>query len=971
MKKVLIASLIACAGLAVAVPQTLLADDRAAAPQQAGGLDLKAPLPTDERVVAGVLPNGLSYQVVRHANPPGRAVMYIHVSSGSLNETDKQRGLAHYLEHMAFNGSENFPPGTVVDFFQSMGLTFGQHQNAFTSFEQTTYILAFPDTKPETLERGMRFFADVAQRLTLTPKEIDEERQIILEEKRTRASGRQRMQEKVLERLVPGSLIGQRLPIGTEESILGVQREDFLDYYSRWYVPSNMTVMVVADTEPREVVDQITKAFSGGERKPKPVDNDAKVAPSEGTRAIVATDPEQTRVEVEIVRVWPRQSPTVTVADFRRDLVQGLGSGAFNRRIGAKLAAGGTSYTSASGALSSLFNTAMVSQVSAQGEPSKWKDMLREVGEDLQRARLHGFTDREIQDVKAEILSGAEEAVERESTAPARALIGQMNNAVASGDALMSARQELELLRKVLPTITRDEVAQAFTRYFDPSAVTFVVQGPSDFPGGVPTESEVVELGRKAVDVKPAADSESDRPASLMAKAPTPGKVAVTEEHAATGFVSGWLENGVRFHQRTMDYKKDVVMVTITLAAGQIQETAETRGVSDVAALAWGQPATRSLSSTNVRDLMTGKKADVGGGVGMDAATLRISGSPRDIEQGFQLAHLLLTEPKVEPAAFTRWKTRQLQAISERKKVVEGVFQEALAATVFPASETRLQPLTEEQVGRLTPEAGQAWLERAARAAPIEVSVVGDLPRERALELVATYLGSLPPRERIGDKTLDELRALKKEAGPRRIERTVATQTDKALVACGFYGADLDQVTERRDLLVASRVLSTRMLKKLREAEQLAYSPGASFSPGAPFPGFGVFVMATPTKPDKADRLVEAAGEIYAEFAKDGPTEEEMATVRKQMANKLDEDMREPSFWLGQSDSMTYRGTRLDDAVAAPEYYQNVTAEQVKRTFAKYYTPANVMNVIVRPAPSAAPAQKADAGGDKPAPAKP
>ena len=186
---------------------------------EAAALDLNAPLPTDPRLVQGVLDNGLSYIVMKHSNPPGRANMYIHVSSGSLNEKDNQRGIAHFLEHMAFNGSTNFPPGSVVDFFQSMGLTFGQHQNAFTSFDQTTYILSFPDTKPETLDKGMRFFGDVAGRLLLTQEEIEKERQVIMEEKRTRLGAQQRVQEYMLERMIPGSLIGQRLPIGVEDTL--------------------------------------------------------------------------------------------------------------------------------------------------------------------------------------------------------------------------------------------------------------------------------------------------------------------------------------------------------------------------------------------------------------------------------------------------------------------------------------------------------------------------------------------------------------------------------------------------------------------------------------------------------------------------------------------------------------------------------------------------------------------------------
>jgi zinc protease len=204
------------------------------------------PLPTDSTLVTGELENGLRYIVRKHDNPPGRAVMWVHIHSGSLNETERQRGIAHYLEHMAFNGSTNFKPGSLVPFFQSLGMTFGRDQNAFTNFDQTTYQLSLPDTKPETLAKGMTFFSDVVSGLSLLPAEVDAERQIILEERRRGLSGRQRVSDYVQERIAPGSLWAVRDPIGTEETIKAVNQADFKDYYGKWYGASNATLIVTS-----------------------------------------------------------------------------------------------------------------------------------------------------------------------------------------------------------------------------------------------------------------------------------------------------------------------------------------------------------------------------------------------------------------------------------------------------------------------------------------------------------------------------------------------------------------------------------------------------------------------------------------------------------------------------------------------------------------------------------------------------
>src|SRR3990172_8765771 len=305
------------------------------------------PLPTPPALVRGALENGLTYIIRKHGNPPGRVSIWLHIASGSLNETEATRGLAHYLEHMAFNGSANFPPGSLVPFFQSLGMSFGRDQNAFTSFEQTTYQLTLPDTRPETIDKGLLYLADVAMRLSLIPSEIESERQIILEEKRTRAGARQRVEEYIYERFAPETTFGRRLPIGTDETIKAVTPKDFQEYYSRWYVPSNITLIAVCDCEPALLTGLIQRHFAAGPKVPRPADRGAGVKPQTTTRAIVATDPELIQAELSIVRVEPARAPTTTVEQYRHNLIESIGTWVFNRRMGAELAAGKVSFLNA------------------------------------------------------------------------------------------------------------------------------------------------------------------------------------------------------------------------------------------------------------------------------------------------------------------------------------------------------------------------------------------------------------------------------------------------------------------------------------------------------------------------------------------------------------------------------------------------------------------------------------------------
>ncbi len=927
-------------------------------------LTFAQPLPTDPAIVPGVLDNGLKYIVRKHAKPEGRAVIWIHIHSGSLNETEPQRGLAHYLEHMAFNGSENFPPGSVVPLFQSLGMTFGRDQNAFTSFDQTTYQLSLPNTKPETLDKGFTFFSDVLTKLTLNPAEIDAERGIIQEERRRSLSGRQRTSYYVLERMAPGSLFGQRITIGTEQTIASVQQQDFKDYYSKWYTPSNATLMVVADAEPQEIIKIIHNKFGPAPSKPRPKPQDINVRAYDTSFAIVASDPEVRTEDVRIMRLEPARPPVTTVPQYRDELVATLGVMAANRRLDAKVAAGGTPYQGPRVSLGNDANAIYTAEISARASSGKWKEALEGIALELQRARAFGFTSREIDDAKKQMISGAERAVETESTAPASALISRMNSSVTSGEPIMSPQQRLDLLHKLLPSITSEDVAKRFASEFDFKHAAFVAVLPSG--ENVPSEAALLEIGTKALAVKPTPEAESTHATQLMSDLPKPGTVVEGAEHASSKVYSAWLSNNVRVHHRFMDERKNNVSVSITLYGGELTETADNRGITQAAQLAWSRPATQSLSSTDIRELMTGKKVNVRGGGGFgggrggrgggggfgggpDSISLTISGSPDELETGFQLAYLLLTQPRIEEAQFSQFKENLARVLEESTKNPMMYGMRLAGSAPYPDSEPRTQPMTVEQLNRITLDAAQARLNALIAESPVEVSIVGDLPREKALELAAKYLGALPARAKVEPNMFANLRTIERPAGPRIIEKTIDTPTPQAFVYSGFYGADDSNRADARALSMAARILSTRMVKEVREDAQLVYSISAGSRAATTFPGFGTFSASAPTDPPKVAALMNKLASMYETFAKNGPTEDELTVAKKQMANTFEEQMKEPSFWSGRLDNLTFRNTNLDETLNEPAAFQALTAKQIQDTFAKYYHKDKSIVVVVKP----------------------
>jgi len=437
------------------------------------------PLPTDSRVLTGKLENGVTWMFRQHDNPPGKMALMIRVDTGSLNETDQQRGLAHFMEHMVFNGTENFPPGKLIPFFESIGMEFGGDLNAFTSFDQTAYMLYLPDTQTEHLDKALMVLSDYAFRSLLLDEEINKERGVILAETRTGKSAEQRMRDKLWPELYEGSRFAERLPIGKEDIIANAPRSEFVDFYRTWYRPEKVTVFLVGDLKQDAIIPLVQKWF--GTYKPQAPDRKPmgpEFKPFTKQRAMVVTDPEMSRCEVQLTNISPGRLPTTTVEQRRVELVEEIGTWIVGRRYRERVDKGEASYRNARAGVSDFYHDAVVVSANATGEPADWSKMIEEVVAEVNRVRKYGFTERELDLAKKELLAGAERAVRTESTRDARGLINEMVSAVNDRVPILSAQQKLDLYTELLPTIRLGEVNEAFKEHFRPDTFAYVAQMP-------------------------------------------------------------------------------------------------------------------------------------------------------------------------------------------------------------------------------------------------------------------------------------------------------------------------------------------------------------------------------------------------------------------------------------------------------------------------------------------------------------
>ncbi|MBI4718074.1 MAG: insulinase family protein [Planctomycetes bacterium] len=924
-----------------------------------------APLPNDSRILSGKLPNGVKWMYREHANPPGKMALMMHVNSGSLNEADAQRGLAHFIEHMCFNGTENFPPGKLIPYFESIGMEFGPDLNAFTSFDQTSYMLFTPNVEPEQIDKALTVMSDYAFRALLVDEEIEKERGVVLEEARSRKSAFQRIMDKLWPELFEGSRFGVRIPIGDEQVLATAKREQFVDYYRTWYRPENVTIMLVGDAKPEVVTPLIEKWFGTYKAEATPrkeLRSEFKLFTRE--RAIVVTDPEMAFCDVDMTNIGPARPPTTTAEQWRTELVERIGTWIVNRRYQERVNKGEASFRNADASVRGFFNDALLINASASGEPADWAKMLDETIVEVNRAREFGFTERELNLARKELLAEAEHAVETESTRNAQGIIRQMNFAVNNEEPVLSAQQELDLFKELLPSVQLAEVSETFKKHFTPGTFAYVVTMKEAEGIKIPSRDEVLAAAKAAWTRKVEPIKEEAAPTDLLAKLPTPGKVVESKTDADLGITSAWLDNGARVHHRFMDYKKETVMVSISLAGGDIEETAKNTGITDVALLAVQEAATSRLTSTQMRDLMTGKNIEVGGSNDQMAAVIEITGSPKDLEAGLQKAHALLTDGKIEEAAFKNWKLQTLQQIDMLQKMPRFKAAEATEDLLSGGDPRRAFP-TKESVEAVALADAQAWFTRLCREAPIEVAVVGDIKLEEAMPLVEKYIGSLPKRSRNAEH-LNKLRKLSRSTGPLLRDVKVETVTPQAMTMAGFMGTEGRNIADTRAMELASETVSSRLIKKVREELAIVYSLRGNHNPSWIYEDSGRFQAGAPCDPANAARVADEIHKIYKDFADNGPTAEELENAKKQVANNLDTEMREPRFWWGVLRHHDLFGRDLNELKAEKEAYQRFTAEQVQKVFKKYYTPERQFRVTA--VPTGAPAGEVnDKAGATPA----
>ena len=902
-----------------------------AAPASAQSLSAKLPL--NPAIHVGKLPNGITYYIRSNGEPAKRVSLRLAVKAGSIDEADDQRGLAHMLEHMAFNGSTHFKPGELIPYFESVGVAFGPHVNAYTSYDETVYMLNVPTDRAGALDHALQALSDFAGGMSLTDKEIDKERGVVLEEWRQRLGVASRLQG-ITDRAVYGqSKYAERLPIGLPESIQHFPYQRLRDFYRDNYTPDRIAIVVVGDLDAATAEQQIRQYFT-----PIPKRKSAKrpvypVPAHNDTRVTVATDPEAQSSSLSVFHTRPLRK-SQTVGDYRRDLVRSLFEAMLNARLAEIARRPDAPFLGASSGDDTLGRTVEAFGVSARVNEGGIPKGIDALEQELARVRQFGFGDAELERVKKGTLASYERAYNERDKSESPGLASELvalflNDVPASGIAT-----EYELAKRFVPTITTTETAALARELVTDTNRVVIVVAPEKKGVTPPSEAAVREALGSGAAATLTAWRDDAKGNELLATKPMPGRVTARREIREIGVTILTLSNGVTVWLKPTDFKNDQIIFTGWAKGGLANvPEAEYRNLSLMTNLV-GTSGVGGFSPVDLGKMLSGQIANASLSMGPYTHGASGSATPKDIETSLQLLYLSFTAANHDPDAFELMKRRLRANLANQGQSPGAVFGERVRM-LNTVNHYTARSMKVEDVDALDQAKMEAFYKsQYANAADFTFIVVGAFDVAKLEPLLATYIGSLPsqgsPTSTYSTVRLQFPMGVKKEVVNKG-------QEPKAQTVMSFFAdTNLDELEMHR-LRAATAILERHLRDQLREELGGTYSVGVDYTNTLPQPGYGTTTIQFGSAPDRADSLVATVMTELDRMRREGPSADDVQKVKETEKEGLETSFKQNGFWLGALQTAQMLGWDPVSIIHRTERTDTLTAENIHDAFRKYF----------------------------------
>lgn len=900
-------------------------------------------LPVDPNVRVGTLGNGLEYYVRENGRPENRAELQLVVNAGSVLETEDQRGLAHFVEHMAFNGTENFAKQELVSYLESIGMRFGADLNAYTSFDETVYMLTVPTDTGDFLERGILILEDWAHNQVFDPTEVEKERGVVIEEWRLGQGAAARMRDKMFPVLLKGSRYAERLPIGEREVLESFDPAELRAYYEAWYQPDQMAVIAVGDFDADEVERLIRERFSRLEGEP--VDRPLYPVPDhEQTLVSIVTDAEATNSSVTIYHKLP-VSEQLTAGAYRRSLVEQLYNAMLNARLQELAQQRDPPFLGAGSSAGRLLRTAEGYLIGAGVADGGTERGLEAILTEAERVARHGFTETELERAKTNVLRSFEMAYAERDKTNSSTYASEYVRAFLEQEAIPGIAVEYQIAQQFIPDITLDEVNALVSEWMTERNRVVVAQAPEKPDVPVPTEEAMLAVF-DAVGAKHIEPYEDVVVAgSLVPQPPTPGTIVTEERHDAVNTVEWTLSNGVRVFLKETDFKDDEILFTASSPGGFSLLPDEDVITGMLAAVAVQEGGLGDLSLVDLRRALTGKAASVQASIGETSEGLAGSASPSDIRTLFELIYLRFTSPREDPDAFEALRSRFQAQLANRSANPQTAFYDTLNTTLAQ-HHPRAPLLTSPMLAEWQLDESMAFYrDRFADASDFTFVFVGSFDTDSVRPLVLEYLGGLPDADREEDA---------RDAGIRPpsgvIEKVVRKGIEpKSQTAIVFTGP-FEYTRPNRHVIGSLRdALEIELRDALREELGGTYGVEVSQSTDyEPWENY-TFTIAFSASPDRLEELTDVAFQHIERVKAEGLSASTLDRVKEIQRRTHETRIEENGYWVGQLMYAAELGENPEAFQVYPSLIDGLTADMIRDAANEYLRQDNYVRVSLYP----------------------
>lgn len=914
-----------------------------------GNLNYSEIIKPNPDIKMGTLSNGMKYYIMRNGKPEKRVEMILAVNAGAVLEDNDQNGLAHFCEHMAFNGTQLFPKQELVKFLESTGIRFGADLNAYTNQDETVYMLTIPSEDSKTVIKGIQVLRDWAGFVTYDNKDIEEERGVIMEEWRLGKGADDRVSEKHSKKLYYGSKYAERNVIGDTNVLKHCPPDNLRRFYRTWYRPENMAIVIVGDADPNSMLEFVTKYLDfrpseAGNNVPAVKRPSMPLPPHKETLISVASDPELDAASLQVINKHAIRE-AVTLGNFRTNIIDQLAAAMVNARLAELARKAQPPFAGAGVGDGALTRETGAFFASARAADKNVLKSLNALMTELERAKRHGFTQTELDRAKQATLARMEKYYNERNKTESQGLAMELVRNFLTREAAPGIVREYEIYKQLMPTISVQDVASAFAANITPENRVITISVPQGNGYTVPTESDVKSVldavAGKTIDAY--VDAVPVKP--LMSRIPAAGSIKSSTNVPEIGAKKLVLSNGATVFLKKTDFKDDQILFSARawggtslasdadfLSASQAAQIVDAGGIADV-------------DATTLEKMLNGKTISLSPFIDDETQGFVGSTTPKDARTFFELLNLYFTQPRKDAEAFSSVMTKMKTALVNQEKSPE----RALFDTVTVAltgNHFRKRPLKVADLDRINLDrAFEFYKERFSNAAGFTFYFVGNFNPDSMESYLKTYVASLPAKP-----TKETWKDLKIRTPDGRISKTVYKGIeDKSFVALTFHGPMKYNQIQRYDLAALCEVMTIRLREQMREEKSGVYFVSVQPQPTkTPIEEYAIAVIFS-CAPDRVDEMIKIVENEAENLRKNAVDNDYIHKVKEIQTKEREVAMKRNEFWLRSMSQLDADGEPWSVIADRDVAIKGLTAEQVRKAAQDYLVPGNFCRFVLKP----------------------